>query len=148
MRIKSSQIKGSAWRSTWLWCVCPCLTGDRFFSFCTICLGGWGESVWLRAALWQNSKAAEWTDVSQWLMCLSSSPLKSCMPVHLLPFSLSLSPPSYSHSAKLVCSLTSLSFSAPLLLSVFPQVHPSYNSYASLSLNLVSQIWGLSEVGL
>ncbi len=51
-----------------------------FFFFCTA-IGGKSGS------LWQNSKAAERTDVLGWLMCLSSSPLKSSASVPLAPSS-------------------------------------------------------------
>lgn len=73
------------WKSNWrqllvetlmFHSACPCLTEDRFS------LSGWLRVGGVRA-LWQNCKAAEWTDVSQWLMFLPALPQRSCVPMHL-----------------------------------------------------------------
>ena len=65
------------------------LSGDSDVSLCLSMLnGGQVFSEWMAEgggvrALWQNCKAAEWTDVSQWLMFLPALPQRSCVPMHL-----------------------------------------------------------------
>lgn len=75
------------WKPNWRWLL---TTADSDVSLClsmlnrgqVFCEWMFGRVGGVRA-LWQNCKAAEWTDVSQWLMFLPALPQRICVPMHL-----------------------------------------------------------------